>query len=393
MIYRNFKDKKLSMLGFGTMRLPLKDGGKIDEEHTRRMVDFALENGVNYFDTAYPYHGGMSERIIGKILSEYPRESYYLATKYPGHMISEDYDPAATFEEQLQKCGVSYFDFYLLHNVYENSIKVYRDERWGIVDYFLKQRSIGRIKHLGFSSHGQTDNLRDFLDEYGKEMEFCQIQLNYLDWTMQNAKEKYELLTERNIPVWVMEPVRGGKLTGGEVERKMGLREICPKDSAAAVAFKFIHRLDNVTTVLSGMSNLDQMRENIETFEKPVPLDDNRTQKLLAAAENLKDSLPCTACGYCLGGCPCGLDIPGLIGAYNDFRFDAAFSVTMFVESLPDDKKPSSCIGCGKCSAVCPQKIEIPSVLKEFAEGLSRLPSWAEICRQREAAQAASNKE
>ena len=190
-----------------------------------------------------------------------------------------------------------------------------------------------------------------------------------------------------------MEPVRGGKLTGGEVERKMGLREICPKDSAAAVAFKFIQRLDNVTTVLSGMSNLDQMRENIETFEKPDPLDDDRTQKLLSAAENLKDSLPCTACGYCLGGCPCGLDIPGLIGAYNDFRFDPAFSVTMFVESLPDDKKPSSCIGCGKCSAVCPQKIEIPSVLKEFAEGLSRLPSWAEICRQREAAQAASNKE
>ena len=270
MIYRNFKDKKLSMLGFGTMRLPLKDGGKIDEEHTRRMVDFALENGVNYFDTAYPYHGGMSERIIGKILSEYPRESYYLATKYPGHMISEDYDPAATFEEQLQKCGVSYFDFYLLHNVYENSIKVYRDERWGIVDYFLKQRSIGRIKHLGFSSHGQTDNLRDFLDEYGKEMEFCQIQLNYLDWTMQNAKEKYELLTERNIPVWVMEPVRGEKLTGGEVERKMGLREICPKDSAAAVAFKFIHRLDNVTTVLSGMSNLDQMRENMRLLKNRI---------------------------------------------------------------------------------------------------------------------------
>lgn len=392
MIYRDFKGEKISMLGFGTMRLPLEEDGSIDEAHTLRMVDYALKNGINYFDTAYPYHGGMSERVIGKALSNYPRDSYYLATKYPGHMIAKNYDPAATFEEQLEKCGVEYFDFYLLHNVYENSIKVYRDERWGIVDYFLEQRRLGRIKHLGFSSHGQLENLREFLDQYGDEMEFCQIQLNYLDWTMQNAQGKYDLLTERNIPVWIMEPVRGGKLMGEEVEKKAGLSEICPGDGAASLAFRFIQRLDNATVVLSGMSDMDQMKENVEIFKELNPLGDAETEKLLAAAEKLKDAVPCTACRYCCDGCPAGLDIPRLLGAYNDFKFDPTFGVTMLMESLPEDKQAASCIGCGSCSAVCPQKIDIPKVLAQFADGLAKLPSWAEICRQREEAQAANGK-
>lgn len=213
MIDSEFQGKRLSLLGFGTMRLPTHADGSIDEAQVAEMAAYALEHGVNYFDTAYPYHGGESERVIGRVLSKYPRDSWYLATKYPGHQISSTgYDPAEIFEEQLQKCGVEYFDFYLLHNVYEKSMEVYLDPKWGIIDYFKEQKRLGRIKHLGFSCHAETKGLREFLDACGEDMEFCQIQLNYLDWTLQDAKGKYDLLTGRGIPVWVMEPVRGGRL-------------------------------------------------------------------------------------------------------------------------------------------------------------------------------------
>ncbi len=175
MLTNDFQGKQLSRLGFGTMRLPLtgSNAGDIDMEQTDRMVDYCLEHGVNYFDTAYPYHGGMSERVIGKSLSRYPRERYYLATKYPGHQISSSYDPAAIFEEQLEKCRVDYFDFYLLHNVYEHSIPVYRDPKWGILDYFREQKRRGRIRHLGFSTHGKLPMMKEFLDECGDDMETC----------------------------------------------------------------------------------------------------------------------------------------------------------------------------------------------------------------------------
>lgn len=213
MIYRSFQGKSLSLLGVGTMRLPTLADGTIDAEQVDRMTDYAMAHGVNYFDTAYPYHGGESERVIGASLSRYPRETYYLATKYPGHQIlSNGYHPEEIFEEQLKKCGVEYFDFYLLHNVYEKSMETYLDPRWGIVDYFREQKRLGRIKHLGFSSHAGVEGLKTFLDYCGEDMEFCQIQLNYLDWTLQDGKEKYDLLTGRGIPVWVMEPVRGGRL-------------------------------------------------------------------------------------------------------------------------------------------------------------------------------------
>ena len=233
MIYRDFKGEKLSLLGFGAMRLPVKDG-EIDEEQTFEMVDYAIKNGVNYFDTAYGYMNGKSEIVIGKALKRYPRESFCLATKMPGHQISDTYYPAEIFEDQLRKCQVDYFDFYLLHNVYEESIKVYTDPKWGIMDYLLEQKKQGRIRHLGFSCHGLLPNLKEFLEIYGEHMEFCQIQLNYLDWTLQNAKEKYELLEQYNIPVWVMEPVRGGKLAKlSEVQENM-LKSSEPERSIAS---------------------------------------------------------------------------------------------------------------------------------------------------------------
>ena len=389
MIYSDFQGLKLSLLGFGTMRLPLVPGdpsGQVDEKKTEEMVDYAIAHGVNYFDTAYPYHNGESERIIGRLLKKYKRDQYYLATKYPGHQLSESYNPAEIFEEQLKKCGVDYFDFYLLHNVYENSIQTYTDPRWGIVDYFLEQKKAGRIRHLGFSSHGSLDNLREFLDLYGDKIEICQIQLNYLDWTLQNGKGKYDLLTERGIPVWVMEPVRGGKLAKLSDEDERKLRAERPQESTSAWAFRFLQGLPNVKMVLSGMSNMEHMQDNVHTFEERKILSEREDAVILGIAEGMKNSIPCTACRYCCSDCPKGLDIPALLAAYNELRFDPAMNVSMRLEALPEEKRPSACIGCGKCAQICPQKIDIPAAMKDFADRLSKMPSWAEICRQREEA-------
>ena len=387
MIDSEFQDKRLGLLGFGTMRLPTHADGSIDEAQVAEMTAYALEHGVNYFDTAYPYHGGESERVIGRVLSKYPRDSWYLATKYPGHQISSTgYNPAEIFEEQLQKCGVEYFDFYLLHNVYEKSMEVYLDPKWGIIDYFKEQKRLGRIKHLGFSCHAETKGLKEFLDACGEDMEFCQIQLNYLDWTLQDAKGKYDLLTERGIPVWVMEPVRGGRLASLSDAEEAKLKALRPEDSVASWGFRFLQALPNVKMVLSGMSSMEQMVDNVKTFSEDKPLTAEETALLLDIAEGMKDSIPCTACRYCCDGCPAGLDIPGLISTYNELRFSPAVNVAMRIEFMPEDKKPTACIGCGQCTRMCPQNIDVPGALKDFVEKLSKLPSWAEICRQREAA-------
>ncbi len=384
MLYNDFQGKKLSALGFGTMRLPLRPDGGVDEAQTVEMTRYAMAHGVNYFDTAYPYHGGQSEIVIGKALAEFPRESFYLATKYPGHQLAERYDPAEIFEEQLQKCGVDYFDFYLLHNIYEKSIETYLDPRWGIVDYFLEQKRLGRIRHLGFSSHGSPALLRRFLDACGEHMEFCQIQLNYLDWSLQDAKSKCELLAERNIPVWVMEPVRGGKLAALPASEEAKLRALRPDESAAAWCFRWLQGLPQVTMTLSGMSNLEQMRENVAVYESQKPLGDTERAALAELAQRIAGGLPCTACRYCCDGCPVGLDIPMLLALYNDMKFQPSFTVSMRTEGMASGDLPSACLGCGKCAAVCPQNIDIPAALRELDEMLAKMPKWAELCRARE---------
>ncbi len=386
MIYTEFQGKKLSQLGFGTMRLPTLPDGTIDEAQLAQMTDYAMAHGINYFDTAYPYHNGLSEPAIGKALKAYPRESFCLATKYPGHQITRHYDPAAIFEEQLKKCGVEYFDFYLLHNVYEASVEVYLDPRWGIVDYFKEQKRLGRIRHLGFSCHGRLDILKEFLGAVGEDMEFCQIQLNYLDWTLQDAKAKVELLNAHNIPIWVMEPVRGGKLCKLEEADEARLKALRPEEGIPAWGFRFLQDIPGVTMILSGMSNMQQMVDNIQTFDAPNPLTGDETQLLLDIAEAMKDSIPCTACRYCVAECPMGLDIPMLIATYNELRYAAVTNSAMRVEFLPADKQPAACLACGKCARMCPQLIQIPEVMKELAAKLETIPKWAEICRQREEA-------
>ena len=380
MIFSDFQDKKLSLLGFGAMRLPVIDG-QIDQEKVAEMVRYGIEHGVNYFDTAYPYHSGMSEQVMGKILGQYPRESYYLADKFPGHMILESYDPQTLFEEQLRRCNVEYFDFYLLHNVYEESVARYLDPELGIMEYLKEQKRNGRIRHLGFSTHGRLDMMKEFLEKYGQDMEFCQIQLNYLDWTLQSAKEKYELLSQYNIPVWVMEPVRGGKLANFFDPR---LDAMHPEATTASWGFRFLQGLPNVKMILSGMTNMDHMTDNVATFAERKPLNKEETDLLFQIAEEMKNVIPCTGCRYCCDGCPMELDIPAMMSICSDIRFAPVVNSVMMLEALPEDKKPSACIACGKCTKVCPQGIDIPAVMKELALRIEEMPKWAEICRQRE---------
>lgn len=381
MILKDFQNIKLSALGLGCMRLPMKDG-KIDEEQVSEMVKYAIENGINYFDTAYPYHNGLSEIIIGKELKKYPKDKWYLANKYPGHQIADTYYPEEIFEEQLKKCGVDYFDFYLLHNVYENSFDIYTDKKWSIPEYFVKQKELGRIKHLGFSFHGEPDLLVKFLDIYGSEMEFCQIQMNYLDWTLQDAKQKYQILSDRNIPCWVMEPLRGGKLAN--IPNKAA--DTLNKEenwSSAEWAFRFLLSMPNVKMILSGMSSMEQIKDNVNIFGEDKIFEERHKKILLEIAEPIKDSVPCTKCGYCLASCPQKLNIPKFIEQYNDIRFANSFWVGMKIDELEDNRKPSACIRCGACSRQCPQQIDIPKTLEELTEKLKTMPSWKELCKER----------
>ena len=373
MIYRDFQDLKLSALGLGAMRLPVIDGddAKVDEETAERMVDYAMENGVNYYDTAWGYHAGNSELVLGKALKKYPRENYYLADKFPGYDLANMDKVEEIFEEQLKRCGVEYFDFYLFHNVCEMNIDAYLDPKFGIYDYLIKQKQNGRIRHLGFSAHGDLDVMKRFLDAYGQDMEFCQIQLNYVDWTFQNAKAKVELIGEYNIPVWVMEPLRGGRLASLTDEEAAKLKELRPDEKIPAWAFRFLQTLPSVKVILSGMSNMDQLKDNIETFAEDKPLSEKEMEELLSVASDMINvkALPCTACHYCTSHCPQGLDIPELIKLYNEHCFtDGGFIAPMALMAFPKDKLPSACIGCRSCEAVCPQQIKISEAMSDFAQ-------------------------
>ena len=375
MIYRTFQDLKLSALGMGAMRLPVVDGddGRIDEKAAAAMVDYAMEHGVNYYDTAWGYHNGNSELVMGRALGRYPRERFYLADKFPGYDLSNMDKVEQIFEEQLKKCGVSCFDFYLFHNVCEMNIDAYLDPKYGIFDYLVKQKENGRIRHLGFSAHGAYDVMKRFLEAYGEKMEFCQIQLNYLDWDFQDAKAKVELLKEYNIPVWVMEPLRGGKLASLAEEDEAKLKALRPDESIPAWAFRFLQSIPEVTMVLSGMSAMDQMQENIATFEEDKPLTKEEMDTLLSIADSMvgKIALPCTACHYCVSHCPQGLDIPRLIALYNEHCFtEGGFIAPMALSAIPEDKRPDSCIGCRSCEAVCPQQIKVSEAMADFAKRL-----------------------
>ena len=375
MIYRDFQDVKLSALGMGAMRLPVVDGddSKIDEAAAFAMVDEAMARGVNYYDTAWGYHNGNSELVMGKALARHPREKFYLATKFPGYDLSNMGKVEEIFEKQLEKCQVDHFDFYLFHNVCEMNIDAYLDPKYGTYDYLLAQKKNGRIRHLGFSAHGDYDVMKRFLEAYGKDMEFCQIQLNYLDWDFQDAKRKVELLDQWNIPVWVMEPLRGGKLASLAPEDEAKLKALRPDEGIPAWAFRYLQSIPSVVVTLSGMSNMEQMKENIATFETDKPLNETELETLHAIAQGMvkKIVLPCTACHYCTSHCPQGLDIPNLLSLYNEHCFtQGGFIAPMALSAIPADKQPSACIGCRSCEAVCPQGIKISEAMADFTAKL-----------------------
>lgn len=415
MLANDFLGDEIARLGFGSMRLPVigDDQACIDQAQLDAMVDAAIAAGVNYFDTAYPYHGNRSEIALGRSLARYPRESFFLATKYPGHQIADAYDPAAIFEEQLEKCGVDHFDFYLLHNVYEASIDIYTDERWGIIDYFVEQKRAGRIRHLGFSSHGRLKNLAAFID-YGARkhaelkaadpdtaalfagenvMEFCQIQLNYLDWTLQRAAEKCAILEDAGLPMIVMEPLRGGRLAQLEEGPAGRLAQASQGRTPAEWSFRWLQGIPNAKVILSGMSNLAQVEENCACFQAPNPLSEVEDALLMDVAESLKGGVPCTVCRYCVDSCPQGIDIPMLLATYNDLQFQSSFTISMQMDAVPEGHRAADCIDCRSCNRMCPQGIDIPQALSELAEALDAMPKWADLCKQRELAAAKAREE
>lgn len=376
MIYRDFQGMKLSALGFGAMRLPVIDGddSRIDEDAALRMVDTAMQNGVNYYDTAWGYHGENSELVMGKALARYPRDSFYVATKFPGYDASNWSKVKEIFPRQLEKLGVDSFDFYLFHNVCEMNIDAYLDdEKYGIYSYLIDQKRQGRIKHLGFSCHGELDVLKRFLDAYGKDMEFCQLQLNYLDWTFQHGREKVELLRQWGIPVWVMEPLRGGKLAKLQPEHEAALKALRPDEEIPAWAFRFLQSIPSVTVILSGMSNQEQLEKNLATFAEDKPLTEGEMKTLMDVADRMlsRGTVPCTACHYCVSHCPMGLDIPRLLSLYNEHAYTGGgFIAPMALSVLPADKLPQACLQCRSCEQVCPQQIKISEVLADFSEKL-----------------------
>ena len=382
MYYKKFKDLKLSALGMGCMRFPCVNGEEAnpDQQAVSDMVDYAMTHGINYFDTAWGYHEGNSQIVLGNALAKYSHDDFYIANKFPGYEDESFEKIEEIFEEQLKRCQVDYFDFYLFHNVSEKNVDKYIDDDIDLMGYLLKQKAAGRIKHLGFSCHGSFETMMKFLRKHGREMEFCQIQLNYLDYEFQNAKLKVEALNNAGIPIWVMEGLRGGKLA----KSCLGAEKILAKKNAdytpANWAFAFLESVPGVTMILSGMSNMEQLVQNVEFFDSEKTLSDEDLGVLLTAAhlditDASKGTVPCTACRYCTSHCTKELNIPWILENYNQYKYngtDEAWLAQMAIGALPEDKRPSACIRCGECAKVCPQKIDIPKVMKEFSEGLAK---------------------
>ncbi|MBO5462353.1 MAG: aldo/keto reductase [Clostridia bacterium] len=371
MQYSNFDSigRKISKLGFGLMRLPkLRDGEEtIDREEAFRLVDLAIKSGVNYFDTAYVYHGGDSEAFAKEALGRYPRDSYCLATKLPGWVIKEKgKHTEELFNEQLEKCGVDYFDFYLLHAVNRDVMAVFEGDN--SYEYLKKQKEAGKIKHLGFSYHGDLEFFIELLDKY--EWDFAQLQINYYDWEATDAKSYYKALEERNIPCIIMEPVRGGSLHTLNEDAKKVFEELGDA-SAASYALRYDLELPAVLTILSGMSTYEQVEDNIKTFTEAKPLTAEEKEAIEKANVLFRQNfaIPCTDCKYCVETCPAGVNIPACFTAYNEYNktrdtedFKKEYAL------IPDEKRAHNCIECGACTKHCPQQIKIPDQLKKVGK-------------------------
>ena len=363
---------KMPKLGFGLMRLPQKDG-KIDLHTLCKMVDAYLERGFNYFDTAYVYHGGESERAVKEALTKrYPREAFTVATKLPAWAMNSAADRERIFAEQLERTGLDFIDFYLLHSL-EDGDNYEKHERLGSFEWGQEMKKQGKIRHFGFSFHGSPDLLRTILARH-PEVEFVQIQLNYIDWDNQvvHSGELYQILKEKNIPMIIMEPVKGGTLANLDDDFVEMMKETSPDRSVASWAMRFVGGLPGIATILSGMSNEEQMEDNLNTFAEFEPLSEAEQETLQKIIRKMND-LPligCTSCRYCTEGCPMGISIPDIFSAVNTARrFPTDMRPQFYYNNLTSKSaRASECIGCGQCEGVCPQHLPIITLLKEAAE-------------------------
>ncbi len=364
---RKYKNLSLPLLALGCMRFPTTKTGAIDQKQVEEMVQYAMEHGVNYFDTAYPYHGGKSEIAIGKALKKYNRKSFFLADKSPARMMRSKEDVHRIFEEQLKKCQTDYFDFYMVHNINENTIKAYRDN--DMFNELLKHKKEGRIKNLGFSFHGTPDMLKEIVKEH--DWDFAQLQINYLDWEVINAKEQYEIATKAGLSVIVMEPLRGGSLCKLPKKAAAALKAACPTETQPSFALRWIAKKDKVMTLLSGMSNMEQLQENVQTFVdyKPMSETEEKTAEKVSKLIQSAGAISCTACKYCMEVCPQGINIPAIFSLYNDFKRSGDKNTFKFRYSvLNEDERADKCISCGLCNRNCPQSLDIPKLLKQITK-------------------------
>lgn len=364
----------MKKLGFGFMRLPVTEEGNpksIDQEQVNRMADYFLEKGFTYFDTAYPYHQGTSEAAVRKALVErHPRDSFTIADKMPTFLVTENGDYQRFFDEQLKRCGVDYFDYYLLHTLGEKNYA--NTLQHGGFEFMQKLKAEGRAKKIGFSFHDKAELLDRILTEH-PETEFVQLQINYIDWDNESIESRkcYETAVKHHMPVIVMEPVKGGSLANvpEEVER---LFQTCrPGRSAASWAVRYAASLDGVFMVLSGMSNYEQVVDNVGCMGEFTPLDEEEKGIIQKAAEiiNSRVTIPCTACQYCVDGCPKKIPIPKYFSLYNNQKqFKLVPAHRNYYANLTQTYgKASDCIACRQCERHCPQHIEIVEQLKEVS--------------------------
>lgn len=368
MQYKEYKGIRLSRLGMGVMRLPAEeqDDSRIDYKAAKAMIDQCMESGINYYDTAYIYHGGKSEEFLGSALAEYPRDSYYVADKFN---LQADPDYQKQFARQLKRLQMESIDFYLLHGIQDSFADTMLE--CGCVWYFNEMKKQGKIRYLGFSFHGSPEKLTEILKVY--PWDFVQIQLNYYDWYFGDAKRLYEILEEAEIPVMVMEPVHGGLLANLTEDAGRELMAEAPYASQASFAMRWVMSLDNVQVVLSGMSDKEQVADNIYTFDKALPLTETEQANIKKAAgiQYSAVAVACTACRYCCPDCPRHLDIPFLLKSYNEAKLGGVWRLDSF-NALSGEKRPASCIGCGSCSQHCPQGFDIPKYMEEMKTMLGK---------------------
>lgn len=358
-------DARVSRLGFGCMRFPTTPEGKIDEPRAAAMLKTAYDAGVNYFDTAYFYHNNTSEPFLGKALKMFPRESFYLATKLPVAIINSLDEAKEIYEGQFVKLDTDYFDFYLLHAM--------NGERWkfvqetGILDFLIEQKKLGRIRRLGFSFHDSYEVFEQMIT--ARDWDFCQIQFNYMDVDTQAGMKGYELAKKLGVPVIVMEPVKGGSLATLSDDVAAMLKAARPDKSIASWAMRWVGSLDNCKIILSGMSDEEQVNDNLATFSPLEPLSEDEQALIAKVRETIRSKVfvGCTACRYCMP-CPFGVDIPRNFGMMNQYAmYNNLGRVRGTINGMKEEERAANCRSCGKCETACPQQLPIRAKLAEIA--------------------------